>query len=245
MKVSLLIIKNHVAKTLLEILKTSIINIIEINKGEAMNEYLEKLNAIQCLLDTKTLEDYAAINHVPIIQKDSLMVIKMIIKTCKIKNILEIGTAIGYSAIQMASTNQDVKVDTIERDQQMYQEALKNIKDYGLEHKINVYYDDALMIDLNKLQSDYDLLFIDAAKAQSQKFFLRFLPQLKKDAIIITDNILFHGLVENSTQQRSKNVQKMVEKIADYNNFLTTLSTHQTYFLATGDGLAVTVRKDD
>ena len=91
------------------------------------------------------------------------------------------------------------------------------------------------------LQKDYDLIFIDAAKAQSQKFFERFKDLLKPNGIIITDNILFHGLVENQ-EGLTKNVKKMVEKIDAYNKYLATLPDYRTIFLTTGDGLAITMR---
>ena len=84
------------------------------------------------------LEEYAKVFHVPIMLKDGIEFLLEYIKNNNIKNILEIGTAIGYSSIRMAQVNNDIKVTTIERDSKMYNEALKNIKSFNLDNRINV-----------------------------------------------------------------------------------------------------------
>lgn len=206
-----------------------------------MNKYLEKLNRKNAKISVEELEEFAKENKVPIIEYESLMVLKTLIKTANVKKILEIGTAIAYSSINMASFDDEIKIDTIERNEVMYKEALKNVKAYNLEKQITIHFDDALLIDLEKLDSNYDLIFIDAAKAQSEKFFNRFLPLLKETGIIVTDNLLFHGCVENQ-EGLSKNVKNLVRKIDEYNNYLTSLKGFTTTFLATGDGLAITMR---
>ena len=102
------------------------------------------------------------------------------------------------------------------------------------------------MLDLNELKSEYDLIFIDAAKAQYQNFFNRFSPLLSKNGVIVTDNILFHGCVEMSTiddSTLSKNVKHMAKKINAYNKKLTNEDEFQTFYFECGDGLAITVRK--
>ena len=123
----------------------------------------------------------------------------------------------------------------------MYNEAIKNIKEFGMVDKVNVYFGDALTLDLSMLKT-YDAIFIDAAKAQYKKFFDRYLPFLKEDGIVITDNILFHGCVENP-QLLSKNVLGMVKKIDAYNHSLNSLEGFDTFYLDLGDGLTVTMRK--
>ena len=116
------------------------------------------------------MEDYAQEKNVPIIEKKSIAFIMKYIKEHNVKSVLEIGSAIGYSAILMASSKQDVLVTTIERDEERYMECLKNVKACGLDKKINVVFQDAL--DVN-LASDlkYDLIFIDADKGQYERFF--------------------------------------------------------------------------
>lgn len=207
-----------------------------------MNKYLEKLNRSVQTFNGIALEEYAIKNHVPIIEYDSLMILKMLIKTNNVKTILEIGTAIGYSALHMASINKDIRIDTIERNREMFELATKNIKEYNKESQIKVHFADALEIELSNLQKKYDLIFIDAAKAQSEKFFNRFSPLLNENGIIVTDNILFHGCVETQVGL-TKNVLNMVKKIDAYNHQLAILEDYDTTYISTGDGLAVTTRK--
>lgn len=208
-----------------------------------MNNYILQLNN-KCENNHEFFEQlrqYAEEHDVPIIQRDSLLVIQTLIKSNCVKKILEIGTAIGYSALSFCNVSDDVTVDTIERNPTMYQEAIKNIKELHKENQINVFHDDALLIDLNKLSS-YDLIFIDAAKAQYLKFFNRFEPLLNEHGLIVTDNILFHGCVENQSDL-SKNVLNMAKKLDQYNHVLNDLQNYTTYYLDSGDGLAVTMRK--
>ena len=164
------------------------------NMKEIINEkYLNKLNNDLIISDTiKLIHDTSRDEKVPIIQDDGLDFLLGLVRLKKPKKILEIGTAVGFSAIMMAR-NSEAVIDTIERNQEMYNKALENIKKTNLENRINVHFGDALLIDENSLDEDYDIIFIDAAKAQNQKFFLKYAKLLKEDGIILTDNILFHG----------------------------------------------------
>ena len=119
----------------------------------------------------KQLKDYADINNVPIMLDDGMDFLLDYIKKNNVKRILEIGAAIGYSAIMMCTVGQDITVTTIERDEKRYLEAVKNIKKVGLQDRITLIYQDALDVELDE---EYDLIFIDAAKAQSRKFFEKF-----------------------------------------------------------------------
>ena len=105
------------------------------------------------------LEKYAKENNIPIMQKDGIDFMCEYIKKNNIKNILEVGAAIGYSAIRMASISNDIKVTTIERDEKRYKEAVKNIESFNLEQQINIIFNDAFDVELNE---QYDLIFIDA-----------------------------------------------------------------------------------
>ena len=135
------------------------------------------------------IEKYAKENNVPIIEKESIAYIMQYIKENNIKNILEIGSAIGYSSILMASVDPSITITTIERDETRYMECLKNIKKCELDKRINVVYQDALEVNLTGVS--YDLIFIDAAKGQYTKFFEKFKYFLSKKGTIITDNLLF------------------------------------------------------
>ena len=188
------------------------------------------------------MENYANEHNVPIIEKDSIAFIMKYIKSHNIKNVLEIGSAIGYSAILMASASQDVYVTTIEKDEARYMECLKNVKACGLDKKINVVYQDALEVNLSNVE--YDLIFIDAAKGQYTKYFEKFKYFLTKDGTIITDNLKFHGHVGKSNKIESSNLRNLVKKIEGYIDFLQENKEFDTKFYDVGDGLSVSVRHD-
>ena len=189
------------------------------------------------------MEKYAEENNVPIIEKESIAFIMRFIKKNNIKNILEIGSAIGYSAILMASSNKDTVVTTLERDENRYMECLKNVKKCGMEKKINVVYQDALELNLSE-DLKYDLIFIDAAKGQYTKFFEKYKNFLTKDGVIITDNINFHGYVGESSKLEKGNLKSLVQKIESYIEFLKNNEEFDTKFYDKGDGLSVSVWKD-
>ena len=190
------------------------------------------------------MERYASEHDVPIMQKEGIAFLMKLIKNNNLKNVLEIGSAIGYSAILMASASADVKVTTIERDETMYMECLKNVKKCNLEEKVNVVFQDAL--DLNLAEgTQYDLIFIDAAKGQYQKFFEKYQHFLTPNGMIVTDNLKFHGYVGKSQTIESKNLRQLVEKIENYIAYLKTNEEFSTKFYDVGDGVSVSVRKHE
>lgn len=189
------------------------------------------------------IEKYAKDNNVPIMLPDGIEFLLNYIKENNVKTILEIGTAIGYSAIKMALISNDIKVTTIERDIDRYNEAIKNISDFSLENQINVIYADAFDVDLTE---KFDLIFIDAAKSQYIKFFEKFKYNLNETGTIISDNLEFHGLVENKENvSLSRNVRGLVRKINEYVAFLKDNREFKTDFYSIGDGIGVSVRKSE
>ncbi len=190
------------------------------------------------------MEDYAQERNVPIIEKKSIAFIMKYIKDHNVKNILEIGSAIGYSAILMASASEDAFVTTIERDEERYMECLKNVKKCGMDKKINVVFQDALDVNLSE-DVKYDLIFIDAAKGQYTNFFEKYKYFLKDNGAIITDNIKFHGYVGESAKIESKNLKGLVQKIESYIDFLKTNEEFDTTFYDIGDGLSVSTWKNE
>jgi len=190
------------------------------------------------------MEDYAQEKNVPIIEKKSIAFIMKYIKDNNVKNILEIGSAIGYSAILMASATNDAFVTTIERDEERYMECLKNVKRCGLDKKINVVFQDALEVNLSE-DLKYDLIFIDAAKGQYERFFEKYKYFLKENGAIITDNLKFHGYVGKSDKIESKNLKGLVQKIENYIDFLKDNEEFDTKFYDIGDGLSVSTWKDE
>ncbi len=184
------------------------------------------------------MEEYAKENNIPIMQKDGIAFLMKYIKNNEIKNVLEIGSAIGYSAILMASSGADVKVTTIERDEVNYLECIKNVKKCNFESKVNVVFQDALEVNLAE-GTQYDLIFIDAAKGQYQKFFEKFQYFLVPNGVIITDNLKFHGYVGKSEEIESKNLKQLVKKIENYIEFLKNNEEFETKFYDVGDGISV------
>ena len=191
--------------------------------------------------DINALKEYATINNIPIMQDEGIDFLTTFIMKKQIKNILEVGTAIGYSAIMMAKTSNDIHVTTIERDETRYMEALKNIKKFNLEDRITLIFNDALNVNL---EEDFDLIFIDAAKGKNKDFFEHFEKNLAINGYIVTDNMYFHGYVEmNEEEIPSKNIQGIVRKIKDYTYFLENHMLYKTTIYKVGDEVAVTERR--
>ena len=186
----------------------------------------------------KKIEDYAHENNVPIMLKDGIEFLEQYIKENNIKKILEIGTAIGYSAIRMC-VNKDIKITTIERDEKRYKEALKNIEEANLNDQIEVIFKDAFDVELS---DKYDLIFIDAAKGQYIKFFEKFKNNLNINGTIISDNLNFHGLTHQKERIQNKNTRQLVNKINKYIDFLKENNEYKTTFYDIGDGIGVTRR---
>ncbi len=191
--------------------------------------------------DLKELKEYAKTNNIPIMQDEGIDFLTTFIVKKQIKNVLEIGTAIGYSAIMMARCSNDIHITTIERDEERYMEALKNIKKFDLEDRITLIFNDALNV---KLDDEYDLIFIDAAKSKNQDFFEHFENNLSMNGYIVTDNMYFHGYVEMPEEEiTSKNILGIVKKIKDYTYFLENHMLYKTTIYNVGDGVAVTERR--
>lgn len=204
-----------------------------------MNEYFRHLNNINKKSFIEKMRKYAEENNVPIISNEGLLYLLQIARLIKAKRVLEIGTAIAYTAINIALLDKNIIVDSIERDRKMYLKALENINNINLEKQIKVYNYDALDINLKLLSKKYDIIFIDAAKAQYQKFFEKFENLLNENGIIICDNLLFHGLVESEEEIKSKNLRSLVNKIKKFNEWLANNKKYYTVFMTIGDGMAV------
>lgn len=185
------------------------------------------------------LEEYARINNIPIMQKDGILFLCEYIRNNNIKNILEIGSAIGYSAMMMASVNDDVKVTTIEKDNDRYNIAVDNINKYGYNKQIDIYFGDASDYSFD---DKFDLIFIDAAKGKNSFFFEKFKDNLSIGGTIITDNLSFHGLVEDESLVKTKNQRGIVNKIKNYIDFLDNNDEFVTTYIDVGDRIAISKR---
>lgn len=188
----------------------------------------------------KELEDYAQENRIPIMQQEGMDFLCTFIAEHDCKNILEIGSAIGYSAIRTALANPQSKIITLERDEERYRMAIENIHDFHLEDQIEIHLCDALEYTTEEM---FDLIFIDAAKAQYIKFFERYEHNLKPGGHIISDNLEFHGYVEHPETVSSRNLRQLVKKIKKYIAYLEAKDSFETIFLKIGDGVAVSHKK--
>ena len=187
----------------------------------------------------ENIEKYAKENKVPIMLPDGIEYLCNYIKENNIKNILEIGTAIGYSAIKMALTNESIKVTTIEKDEERYNLALENINKFNLQERIKVIFGDAL---LTNITGSYDLIFIDASKGHSIDFFTRYKDNLSEGGAIITDNLSFHGLVEDESLAVTKNQRGIVKKIKNFIEFLNNNKEFKTIYIPVGDKISISKR---
>ena len=187
------------------------------------------------------IEEYAEKNKVPIMQREGILYLTSYIAKNDIHNVLEIGTAIGYSAIMMAYTKEDIHITSIERDEQRYLEALRNVKRLELEDKITLIFNDAFNVSFDE---EFDLIFIDAAKAQNTKFFEKFQNNLSDNGTIITDNMKFHGLINKPEEEiKSRDLRGLVRKVKDYKKFLENNKNYDTEFVDIGDGIAISIKK--
>ncbi|PKI05534.1 methyltransferase [Staphylococcus xylosus] len=203
--------------------------------------YLLKLHK-QTDENIETLRMFAEENSVPIVDRLTLEMIKQVIRLHKPTNILEIGTAIGYSAMQFASISKEIQVTTIERDEEMINKAKANIDLYGFNDQVKLVEGNALEQFNQVNDHTYDMIFIDAAKAQSKKFFELYTPILKDGGVVITDNVLYHGFVSDISVVRTRNVRQMVKKVIEYNEWLINHEGYTTNFLNIDDGLAISIK---
>ena len=187
------------------------------------------------------IKEKALKDHIPIIMDDTLETIGKYLKNAKVNKILEIGTAVGYSAICFCKyLEPNGKIDTIERDTERIIEAKQNIKEMDLEDKINIYEGDAVEI-LPTLNEKYDMIFIDAAKGKYPFFLEQSLRMLSQNGIIFADNILYKGYVlsdYNKHKQRTavRNLREYIKQVTENENL-------KTEILEVGDGLAITKKK--
>ena len=187
------------------------------------------------------LEVYAKENKIPIMLSDGINYLCNLIKENEIKNILEIGSAIGYSAIRMALVSEDICVTTIEKDDDRYNEAVKNIDKFNLSNRITLIHDDALNTEIN---GEYDLIFIDASKGNNINFFEKYKNNLAKNGMIVTDNLSFHGLVDNPELAVTRNQRGLVKRIKNFIDFLNNNEEFTTEYVTVGDGISISRRSN-
>lgn len=186
------------------------------------------------------LEINARERKIPIMLHDGMEYLCEYIKNNNITRILEIGSAIGYSSINMALVNDKIYITTIEKDIDRYNEAVGNIHKFGLDKRINIICDDALDTEISGI---YDMIFIDASKGNNINFFEKYKKNLSNDGVIITDNLLFHGLVDDESLIKTKNQRGIVKKIRAFRDFLDNNLEFDTEYVLVGDGISISKRR--
>lgn len=187
------------------------------------------------------IKEHATERHIPIIMDDTLNVIEERLRARRTNRILEIGTAVGYSAICFSEfLEPNGIIDTIERDEERIKEAKENIKIIDNNKKINIYEGDAVEI-LPTINEKYDMIFIDAAKGKYPFFLEQALRLLKKDGIIFADNILYKGYVMSDYNKHKQ--RTAVTHLREYIKLTTEDPQLNTEILEVGDGLAITTIK--
>ena len=213
-----------------------------------MNEQLlELMGRFKTIIhDDLSLEmkQYAQDFDVPIIQDQGLELMLQLLRIKQPQSILEIGTAIGYSSLMMARHLPNTHIVSIERDPKRYNESIAYHERSTIKEQVTLIEADALKIANEELPiQKYDVIFIDAAKAQYQKFFEKYEPLLKEDGMIISDNLIFHGHIFDNNQKQSRNLKQLVRKINRYNDWLANHPNYDTLLLPIGDGVAISLKK--
>ncbi|MBP3464394.1 MAG: O-methyltransferase [Clostridia bacterium] len=192
--------------------------------------------------ELKIVKERALENHIPILMDDTMEKIEEILKKEKPKRILEIGTAVGYSASMFAkNTDEDCIIDTIEISEERAKEAQENIEKIGVKEKINIYIGNAVEI-LPTMNNEYDIVFIDAAKGKYPIFLEHAIRMIKNEGLILADNILYKGYVMSDYNEHKQ--RTAVRHLREYIKEITENDKCESEILEVGDGLAITrVRK--
>lgn len=189
----------------------------------------------------ENIKNKALKEDVPIIKDGGLIFLLDLIKEKNLKEILELGTAVGYSSINMALLSKDIHVDTIEKNEEMYKQAINNIKNEGLEEQITVFY---TPIEEFKTDKKYDLIFVDAAKAQYGKYLEMFIDNLKENGYVLFDNMVFHSMIYDVENIKNRNTRSLVRKIIKFRETMSNDSRFDIIFYDNvGDGLLLLTRR--
>jgi predicted O-methyltransferase YrrM len=190
----------------------------------------------------KGLEDYALKEDIPIVEVEVKRMLEVLIKASQVKSILEVGTAIGYSSLIFArAMNYEGYVKSYEIDKKMHQIAMHNHKrfqkEYGIYLNIDLVLSDAKK-SLEKDEDLYDMVFIDAAKGHYQKFYDQITNNLKKGSIIVSDNVLFKGMIATDEYVKRRKIT-IVKRMRNYIDFLMNHENLTTTVIPIGDGVAI------
>ena len=183
------------------------------------------------------LKENALKRHIPIIMDDTLEKIKEVLKEENPNRILEIGTAVGYSALCFARYSENAIIDTIEIDEERYNEAVQNIEKIGFKDRINLILGNAVDI-IPTLENKYDIIFIDAAKSKYSIFLEEGLKLINNNGLILADNVLYKGYVMSDYNKHKQ--RTAVRHLREYIKEISENEKMETEILDIGDGLAIT-----
>lgn len=186
------------------------------------------------------LYDQAKSDRVPILLDTAAGVIDSWLLLLKPNRILEVGAAVGYSAIRMALVSPNSKIDTIEKDPDRASEARANIQRFNLQERITLHEGDALDL-ISGMNKEYDFVFIDAAKGQYGRFFEDAIEQVRPGGVVICDNMLFHGFVE--AEEVPKRYRAMIKKLKAFHQTLLNHPDLETRILSIDDGISISVKR--
>lgn len=191
----------------------------------------------------KDIESQAIADRIPIMDSIGMQFVMQLIRLNKPEKILEIGTAIGYSALRMLEAYPGSTITTIEKDVKRYNQALSNLAKYDKQKKIKLILGDAVTImeEMVDSKETYNCIFIDAAKGQYQKYFNLADSLLVNNGFIIADNVLFRGYVadKNFVHPRYRNI---INRLREFNERVTSHSRYQTSIVPVGDGVAISYK---
>ena len=190
----------------------------------------------------KVMENYAEENHVPIIEPEVAQLLRVQLKINKPKNILELGTAIGYSALIMAEAHEGSFITSIERRADMIKLAEENIAKTGYKDRIKILEGEAEEV-LGSLTEEYDFIFLDAAKGQYMEFFNQCIRVLKPGGLIVSDNVLFKGMVA-SDELVIRRKKTIVKRLRAFLKYINDIEGYTSCVIPIGDGVAITYREE-
>lgn len=186
---------------------------------------------------------YAEEHHVPIMEETGIDELLALLKKQQPHHILEIGSAIGFSAIKMAAGMPGCHVDTIERDDTRYEKAVEFISLAGLSEAIRIFHADALEMDLAELKTSYDAIFIDAAKGQYEKFFNKYESLLADNGLIYCDNMHMHGMAGMDISEIPRRKRTMIRNLKAFKEHMMNHPSYEAELLPVGDGIMICRKK--
>ncbi|MDD2218219.1 MAG: O-methyltransferase [Eubacteriales bacterium] len=221
-------------------------NIINPVVQEYVNKYYRPQNDA-----LNALREECEGKRIPIILKSTETMLSVILKTRSPKRILEIGTAVGYSTIFFANICGQCKITTIERNEESYEEALKNISAFGLEKRVNCLCGDAMEIITTLVQrmkeqnlEPFDFIFIDASKSQYKDFWENTMKLTHDGGLIVCDNVLLKGSTASSQYDVTGRHKTNIKRMREFIEYIKTQECAETYLLSEGDGLTVSIKRN-